>query len=202
MTVEDVQAARQAIEQRGEYPSADKILTHLGRGSKKTVLRRLRAMAAARSPVPATTNGTHQESNGMATHTVPPPAVPTTLLEQAEQAFEDALMSERRARRVYDLASTSERPHVEEACIRARKARESAATLVQARERARDRLLAALPSARVEARRASGELSLLETEMDKRLIRARREAALAEEDLRRIMQDLVSIAGIVPAEAS
>jgi Plasmid replication region DNA-binding N-term len=224
MTIEDVQAARQAIEQRGEYPSADKILAHLGRGSKKTVLRRLRAMAAAHAPAPLPTDVPHKEavggsskldepsknkvlreSNGaMAPHTAPMPAAPPTLLQQAEEGLEAALMVERRARRNFDLAPRAEKERLEAAWMAARRTREHAASLVEARRRAKDRLLAALPSARVEARRASGELALLEAEMDKRLIRARREAILAEEDLTRIMQDLVSIAGTgaVPREAS
>jgi hypothetical protein len=205
MTIKDVEAAKQALEQSGAYPSADRILAHLGHGSKKPVLRRLRAMAAARSPVPHTTDDTPTENNGtMSTRAVPMPPPPTPLLQQAEEALEAALMAERRARRDYDMAPRAERERLEEAWVAARKTRENAATLVQQRQRARDRLIASLPAARVAARHAAGTLAILQDETSRRLLKAAREATLAQDDLGRIVQDLTQIAGEsgVPRETS
>src|SRR5215475_10350703 len=49
MTLEDVRQAKQTLEGRGEYASADKILQVLKVGSKKTVLRYLRQLPGART---------------------------------------------------------------------------------------------------------------------------------------------------------
>jgi len=77
----------------------------------------------------------------------------------------------------------------------ARKARERAGTVLAQRERARESLRAAIPGARVDARRTSGELAALEDQVRRQLMRARREAQQAQEELNRLLADLTAIAG-------
>jgi hypothetical protein len=205
VTLEDVLQTKQSLEAIGVYPSADAILKALGAGSKKTLLKYLRTLPAANHA-----NGTSKPEAEPVSPMAPPapvmvqpPPPPTPLLQQAEEALEAALMAERRARRDYDMAPRSEKPRLEEAWVAARRTREHAATLVEQRRRAKDRLLAALPSAHIEARRATGELAVLQAETNRRLVKAEREATLAQQDLDRIMQDLAQIAGVhVIAEAA
>jgi hypothetical protein len=52
MTLDDVRRATAALEAQGLTPSANKILQHLGVGSKHTVLKFMRQLAPAPAPVP------------------------------------------------------------------------------------------------------------------------------------------------------
>jgi hypothetical protein len=69
-------------------------------------------------------------------------------------------------------------------------------------QRARDSLLASLPAARTAARRAKGEVSVVQEENGRRLLRVEHQAALTQEEVDRIERALTAIAGAqaVPQE--
>jgi hypothetical protein len=202
VTMEDVYALARTLEASGETISANKIVEHRG-GSKREALRLMRLYRAETPeppPTPAAPVAILEPAMVPAdTDPVPaaPEAGPPTLLEAAEEALRQTTAAEHAAHRAYDFAPPLERGLAEEAWVRARRARQQAQDLVDARQRAKARLLAALPEAQIEMRRASGELAVLQAETNRRLVKAEREAALAEEDLSRILDDLAQIAGIV-----
>ena len=108
------------------------------------------------------------------TDAVPATQTASTLLQQAQDALAAAVQGEREAKRDYDNAGAQDRELLTAAWQEARKARERAQTLVDQRECARISLIAAIPAARVDARR---------------------EAAPAREELDRLVQDLIDIGG-------
>jgi hypothetical protein len=128
-----------------------------------------------------------------------PPAPPPPLLQQAEAALANAATAERQARRaVEDPAS----PGTWDDFTRAAQARRQAQATVDRLVASQASLLAALPGARVEARRTAGELAALKAETDTRLLRKQREARHAREVLAGMLADLVNIGGdaAVPQE--
>jgi len=124
-----------------------------------------------------------------------PEAGPLTLLQQAEAAYQAALMAERRARRDFDMAPRAEWERLEQAWLVAKREREAAATLRDRRLRARATLIDALPAIRIAARRAAGELATAQETARTMLLRAQRQAELAQDDLSRMTADLVALAG-------
>jgi len=120
-------------------------------------------------------------------------------LQQAEHGLATARRRETEAHRAYDCAPQGDRERLGLAWQQARRARESAASLFEQRQRARASLLAAIPGARVDARRTSGELAALEDQVRRQLLRARREA---QAELDRLVHDLARLAGdaAVPPE--
>jgi len=222
MTYEEVKTAVQVLKAQGVYPSQRAILTHLGATSKRAVAAYLSQLteedpdALAMPPRPA--NGTVPGDTPTLQVTSPeaiqepapappdPPAAQAaglrTLLAQAEADCQAALSVERRAKRDLDFAPRAERERLETAWQQARKAREAAAKLVAQRQRARASLLAAIGPARVAARTAAGAFAAAREDAQRQLVRLRREATMAQEDLDRMMQQLTALAGAqaVPQE--
>ena len=90
VTLEDVAAAKAALEAAGEPASGNRILASLGHGSKKTVLKHLRTLAGA--PLP------HVRRRRCPCLTrcpwSPPPAgSPVPFLTQAEQDLREAVLA-------------------------------------------------------------------------------------------------------------
>jgi hypothetical protein len=125
----------------------------------------------------------------------PAPAPPVTLLQQAEAALQAAQLTERQAHRAYDFASQQERDQLQQAWIGARKVREQAAELVAQRQRARESLITQIPAARIAARRAQGEWAAVQETARRSLMQAKRQADMAQEDVQRLVADLVAITG-------
>ena len=190
LTLEDVLQAKQALEAAGDIPSANKILARLGTGSKKTVLKFMRQVPPRPVPPPVAASPAAAAQAPAVVHAPPP-----TLLQSAEADLQDAIRAENRARREWDAAPRAERERLEAAWMGAKGARERAATVLEARQRALTRLRAEIPSLRITARRAVGELATLEDQVRRQLLKARREAHQAGEELERMITDLVMIAG-------
>jgi seryl-tRNA synthetase len=122
-----------------------------------------------------------------------------TLLQQAEEALRQAIAEERRIRR--GMAEPGS-PITWDDLSRCQHQSRQAQDQLDKLQRSQARLLAEIPSARIDARRTAGDLAALEDETRRRLIRARRAAQQAREELGRMVTDLVSIAGpqAVPVE--
>ena len=124
---------------------------------------------------------------------------PAGLLAQAEARLRAAIAEEHRTRR----GVQSPGQLITWSCLeRCQQETRQAQALVDRLTRSQAILISAIPAARIDARRAAGELSALEEETRRRLIRARRAAQQARQDLDRMVSDLVSIAGpgAVPGE--
>jgi hypothetical protein len=195
----DVAEAIATLESQGKTPSIGNLHKLIGHGSLRDITKHRKKLR------PYMGRTRHMDKAQTAIAPAAPTAVvepPPTLLEQAEAAYQAALMAERRARRDVDMAPRAERERLEQAWRVATREREHAALLVSQRQRARDTLKAAIGPARIAYRRAASELAVLEDESQRRLIRARREAQQAQEDLSQMVRDLVAIAGAqaVPKE--
>ena len=167
------------------------LLPHMGRA------RRMDTTPVAETPVPPAQ--VHAPA-GVPVAAVVEPA--PTLLQEAETALQAARFAENRTKRDWDTAPRAERERLATAQLQAKHTREHAGTILEQRQRASARLRAEIPSARIASRRAQTELAVLEDEIRRRLLRARREAQQAQNDLDRMIKDLVSLAGpqAVPRE--
>ena len=209
--LDQVRALDATLKTRGQLISANKVVQHLG-GSKRDALKLLRLFRAETqaqppAPVPSVEPAAApwQQPYRPAPVAAAPPVVapPVPLLAKAEADLKAALVAERAARRRYDLATTvAERDQAQPVWLAARRQREQAATQVEKLERSRTILHQAIPGARIDARRAAGECAVLEEETRRSLLRARRQAQQAQEELARLTNDLLTIAGpeAVPAE--
>jgi hypothetical protein len=201
------------LQARGEPISANKIVEHLG-GSKRDALRLLRLYRAEThepSPTPAAPAAVLEPAGAAGTTAslapVPaaaPPPVPTPLLDQATADRDAALMAEKRAKRDLDFASRGELERLQQVYREARRTRELAETRTQQLTRSRDTRVAAIPGLRIAARRAAGDLQAAQEQARRMLLKAQREADMAQEELDRLVQDLTQIAGegAVPVEGA
>ena len=207
LTLDDVREAQQALQAAGEVASANKILARLGTGSKKTVLKFLRALAGAHQTpsAPAAVVPTPPSAPVPAPVPVvglppaPGPAPAPTLLQQAELALRKAIANENKIR----LGVQDPAQPITWACLeQCQTATRQAQALVDRLTHSQASLIAGIPATRIAARRAAGELAALEEETRRRLLRARREAQQAQEDLEHMVNDLVGIGGpqVVPAD--
>jgi hypothetical protein len=196
LTLADVHDLATTLQASGETISANKIVEHRG-GSKRDALKLMR-LYRAETHEPPTTPGAPvavlepaMVPEDAAPVSAAPEVGPPTRLAQAEEALRQATWAEREARRTRDLGGSSTDAEV----LRLAQARRQAQDLVDARQRAKARLIAEIPTARIDVRRTAGELAALEDETHRRLLRARREAQQAQEELDRLEQDLTQIAG-------
>ena len=198
----DVAEAIETLQTQGKEPSIGNLRKVLGGGSLRDITKHRRTLLPQM--------GRGQNMNTASVAALGPPATPLdtpvaacasppTLLQQAEQALREALAEERRIRRGLAEPGT---PITWDDLSRVQHSSRQAQDQVNKLQRAQARLLAELPAARIEARRTAGELAVLEEDTRRRLLRARREATLAREELERMVDDLVSIAGpgAVPVE--
>ena len=121
---------------------------------------------------------------------------------QAEQALQDARLAETRAKRDLDSAPRAERERLEAAWLVAKREREHAATRHDQLQRSLVARQHALPSLRIAARRAQSDLAGIEDQVRRALIKARRGAQEAQQELATMTADVVALAGpgAVPKE--
>ena len=164
-----------------------KLLPHLGRAPHMDVTRTVDALAAPAAVL---------DPAMVPAEAAAPEAGPSTLLAQAEAALQAALVEERRARRDYDLTTDAqERVRCQQEWAAARKEREHAATRLEQLTRSRDARLAALPSLRSAARQAAGELAAVQEQTRRTLLKAERQAEMAQQELDQVLQQLTDLAG-------
>ena len=200
MNLDDVRELDLLLQARGQALSANKLTEHLG-GSKRDALRLLQAYRAETPapPPPLAPAVAVLEPAMLPEDSDPVSAPPVPLLQQAEEALRQALAEEHKIRRgVQDPAQ----PLTWDCFERCQQAMHQAQAQVDKLQRSTATLIAAIPAARIDARRTAGALAELEDEMRRRLIRARREAQQAKDQLDQMIQDMTSIAGrqAVPPE--
>jgi hypothetical protein len=207
LTLADVHDLATTLQASGETISANKIVEHRG-GSKRDALKLMRLYRAETHERPTTPGApvavlepamVPEDASPAALEPVSSP----TLLVQAEQRLQAALVAERTARRAYDLATgLQERTRCQQAWFEARREREQAANRLEQLTRSRDTRIAAIPGLRIAARQAAGELATVEEQTRRLLLRAQRHLGLALEELDRVVHDVVTIAGpqAIPAE--
>jgi hypothetical protein len=192
-----VAEAVRRVQERGQPVTARTVRAEIGHGSHRDILTHLKALAAgALLPPPAAVGDAGPVGPPAVAAMVPPP-VP--LLAQAQARLAAALAEERRIRRGLAEPQT---PLTWDDLGRCQKATRQAQTQVDRLEQSKAHLLAQLPAARVEARRAAGAWVAAQEDARRTLARVQRQAALAHEDLERLVQDLAAIAGpqAVPGE--
>jgi hypothetical protein len=207
LTLADVHDLATTLQASGETISANKIVEHRG-GSKRDALKLMRLYRAETHEPPTTPAApvavlepamVPEDASPAALEPVSSP----TLLAQAAQRLQAALAEERHCRRAYDLATDlPERARCQQAWAAAKREREHAATRIEQLTRSRDARLAAIPAARLAARQAAGELASVQEQARRVLLRAQRQAEMTQEELDRMVNDLVTIAGAeaVPEE--
>ena len=111
-------------------------------------------------------------------------------------------MAEKRAKRDLDFAPRADLERLQQVYWEARRTRELAETRTQQLTRSRDARIAAIPGLRIAARRAAGDLQAAQEQARRFLLKAQREADMAQEELDRLLNDVVAIAGAgaVPRE--
>jgi hypothetical protein len=194
----DVAQAIETLREQGKAPSIGNLRKVLEHGSLRDITRHRRTLlphmgrgrmdttAVADTPAPAAP---------------PPPPVP--LLVQVEQHLQAALVAERQAQRAYHLATDpEERTRCQQGWFAARKARERAETRLGQLTRSLAARKEAIPGLRIAARRAAGEHQAVEEQMCRMVQKALRERTAAEEELARVLGDIVMLAGAdaVPRE--
>jgi Plasmid replication region DNA-binding N-term len=195
----DVAQAIATLREQGKEPSIGNLRKVIGGGSLRDITRHRRALLPQMGRVRIMTTTAVADTPAPA---VPAPA-PVPLLVQVEQQLQSALVTERQAQRAYHLATApADRARCQQIWFEARKAREQIETRLQQLTRSRDTRLAAIPGLRIAARRAAGELLAVQEQARRSLAKAQREADMAQEELDRLLNDVVAIAGAgaVPRE--
>jgi hypothetical protein len=196
-----VAQAIETLQAQGKEPSIGNIRRQIGHGSLRDLTRHRRALLPHLGRRRMETQTAVADTPAAVLEPLP---APVPLLVQAKAALQAALVTERQAQRAYHLATDQqERARCQQQWMRAKRDREQAQNLVDARQRAKARLIAEIPAARIDARRLGGALAVLEDETHRRLLRARREAAQAQAELDAMVEHLTQLAGngAVPVEA-
>jgi hypothetical protein len=194
----EVAQAIETLREQGKDPSIGNIRKTLGHGSLRDVTKHRRKLLPHVGRVrPMDTTLTVEAPVPAA-----PPPTPVPLLVQVGQHLQAAQVAERMARRAYDLATDlQERTRCQQTWVAARRTREQAANRLEQLTRSHDARVAAIPAARVDARRAAGELATAEETARRMVLRAQRAAQQAQEELARLEADVLAIAGVtVPEE--
>jgi Plasmid replication region DNA-binding N-term len=188
----DVAQAIETLQAEGKEPSIGNLRKVMGGGSLRDITKHRRKLLPHLGRVrPMDTTLTVEAPAPAA-----PPPTPVPLLVQAEQRLQAALVAERTARRAYDLATDlQERTRCQQAWFEARKAREQAANRLEQLRRSLDARVAAIPPLRIAARQAAGELMAAQEQARRYLLKAQREADMAQEELDRLVHDVITIAG-------
>jgi hypothetical protein len=215
MERDSVRDAVRQLQANGDPVSARGVRRVLGKGSPRDILAHLRGLGLipeAEAPAQGRevqAQATHQGARGdfdnvaqlspspRVQHngrSVPPtaPEPPPTLLAQAQARLALAKAEEHRVRRELLTRGTLLTGDDLAPCTaETRRAQAEVDRLAMTVAN----LLAALPGARIEARRALGALTTAEDEARRRVLKARREASEAQQELARVVAALTSLAG-------
>ena len=192
---------------RGEKVTTHTVRAVIGRGSNRDIQHHLKILLGEVPPdeeprVPEEAQGVPTQEARMV---IPQPHRPLTLLEEAEQRLATARSRENATKLAYDLETESrERERLRSVFALSQRERMGAATRLEQLQAAKDRVALSIQEGRRALRYAEAELERAKTKAHREIAYAQRQVKQAQEDLNRMLANLVTIAGgeAIPPETA